>query len=69
MAEIRATLPEDVLATLRHRAEEALATEGVARTRLGYEVLVKLKVDELLEQEYLPTDVSPDGGHAEIAAT
>jgi hypothetical protein len=58
LAEIRATLPEDVLTTLRHRAEGALATEGVARTRLGYEVLVKLKVDELLEREYLPTDVS-----------
>ena len=31
--------------------------------------MVKLKVDELLEQEYLPTDMSHDGGHAEIAAT
>jgi hypothetical protein len=68
VAEIRAMLPEDVLTTLRHRAEEALATEGVARTRLGYEVLVKLKVDEFLEREYLPTDVSRGGGHAEIAA-
>jgi hypothetical protein len=43
--------------------------EGVARTRLGYEVLVKLKVDEFLEREYLPTDVSHEGGHAEIAVT
>jgi hypothetical protein len=68
VAEIRAMLPEDVLTTLRHRAEEALATEGVARTRLGYEVLVKLKVDEFLEREYLPTDVSRGGGHAETAA-
>ena len=49
MAEIRAGLPEEALVTLRHRAEEALATEGVTRTHLGYEVLVKLKVDELLE--------------------
>jgi restriction endonuclease Mrr len=51
VAEIRASLPEDTLTTLRHRAEEALATEGVARTHLGYEVLVKLKVDEFLEHE------------------
>jgi hypothetical protein len=69
VAEIRATLPEDVLMTLRHRAEESLATEGAARTRLGYEVLVKLRVDKLLEREYLPTVVSHDGSHVEIAAT
>ena len=43
--------------------------EGVARTHLGYEVLVKLKVDEFLEQEYRPTDMHPDVGPAEIAAT
>jgi hypothetical protein len=54
---------------LRCRAEKALAMEGEARTRLGYEVLVKLKMDELLEQEYLPADVSHEGGPAEIAAT
>jgi hypothetical protein len=36
---------------------------------LGYEVLVKLKVDEFLEQEYRPTDMHPDDGPAEIAAT
>jgi hypothetical protein len=69
VAEIRARLPEDVLATLRYRAREALATEGVSRTHLGYEVLVKLKTDELLEQEYLTTDMSPDGGPAEITVT
>jgi hypothetical protein len=69
VAEIRATLPEDRLATLRRHAEEALAAEGVARTRLGYEVLVKLKVDEFFEREYLPADVSHDASHAEIAAT
>jgi Replication initiator protein A len=51
LAEMRAALSDEALVTLRHRAEEALATDGVARTRLGYEVLVKLKVDELLEQE------------------
>jgi hypothetical protein len=51
LAEIRATLPKDVLITLRRRAEEVLAMQGVARTHLGYEVLVKLKVDEFLEHE------------------
>jgi hypothetical protein len=34
-------------------SDEALATDGVARTRLGYKVLVKMKVDELLERETL----------------
>jgi len=65
VAAIRATLPEDTLTTLRHRAEESLATEGVARTRLGYEVLVKLKVDELLEREDLPADARASHGDPE----
>jgi hypothetical protein len=68
VAEIRASMPEDRLATLRCHAEEALATDGVARTRLGYEMLVKLKVDELLEREYLPTDANHEAGPAEIGA-
>lgn len=42
-----AALSGEALATLRHRAEEALAN-GVARTRLGYKVLVKLTMDEFL---------------------
>jgi hypothetical protein len=67
LAEIRAALSADTLETLRSRAEEALANDGVARTHLGYEVLVKLKVDELLEQGFMPTDVSDDGGHGESA--
>jgi hypothetical protein len=67
--ESRAARPDDTLATLGHRADEALATDGVARTRLGYEVLVKLKRDELREREDLPTDVREDGGEAEIGAT
>jgi hypothetical protein len=69
VAEIRAALPEGVLTTLRRRAKEILATEGVVRTHLGYEVLVKLKIDELLEQEYRPTDRHRDDGHAKIATT
>jgi hypothetical protein len=69
VAEIRAALPEGVLTTLRRRAEEILATEGVVRTHLGYGVLVKLKVNELLEQEYLSMDMHHDDGHAQIATT
>ena len=45
LADRRAALSDEVLATLRHRAEEALATDGVDRTRLGYEVLVTLKME------------------------
>jgi hypothetical protein len=54
---------------LRCRAEEALAEDGVERARLGYDVLVKLKMDELLEREFMPMDVSEDGRNAEITAT
>jgi hypothetical protein len=35
--------------------------------RLGYKVLIESKVDELLKRECMPTDVSEDGGHVEIA--
>jgi hypothetical protein len=59
----RAALPEETLAILTHRAEEALATERVERTRLGYEVLVKLKLDELLEREDFSADVSAPQGN------
>jgi hypothetical protein len=58
LADVRASLSDELLATFRHRAEEALAAEGVQRTRLGYEVLVKLKLDELLLEE------SCMGGHS-----
>jgi hypothetical protein len=37
--------------------------------RLGYDVLVKMKLDELMEQEFLPTDRSDEGGHGESAVT
>ena len=47
---------------LRRRAEAALAADGVDRTRLGYEVLVKLKVDDLLEQEGVQMSVAAGGG-------
>jgi hypothetical protein len=58
LADMRATLSDEALAALKRRAEEALATDGVEHTHLGYDVLVKLKRDELLEREYLPADVS-----------
>jgi hypothetical protein len=53
LAEMRATLPEGVRIDLTRRAEAALMAEGVERTRLGYDMLVKLKLDELLEGDYL----------------
>jgi hypothetical protein len=58
LADRRAALSDAELATLKHRAEEALAADGVAHTRLGYEVLVKLKMDELL------LEARGMGGHA-----
>jgi hypothetical protein len=69
LADRRAALSDEALATLKCRAEGALAADGVARTRLGYEVLVKLKMDDLLERECLPTDISEERGNPEIAAT
>ena len=69
LAELRAALSDEALATLRHRAEEALATDGVARTRLGYEVLVKLTVDDLLERDSLRMAVEDERESLEGAAT
>jgi hypothetical protein len=66
LADRRASLSNEALATLRHRAEEALAADGVERTRLGYEVLVKLKLDELLEREDLSADVSVSQGDPDM---
>jgi hypothetical protein len=69
LADMRALLSNAELATLKHRAEEALAAEGVARTRLGYEVLVKLKIDDLLEQACVQIPASADGAHPPVAVT
>jgi hypothetical protein len=69
LVELRASLPADMLESLRRRAEEALAEDGMERARLGYDVLVKIKLDELIEREFMPMDVSKDGGNAEIAET
>jgi hypothetical protein len=69
LVELRAALPADTLEALRRRAEEALATDGTDRTRLGYDVLVKMKMDEFLEREFVPRDVSGAGGYGERAMT
>jgi hypothetical protein len=66
--EIRAAQPEHVLVTPWRRAEKVLAQDGAARTHLGYEVLVTRKVDELLEQGFMPADVRDNGGHGEGAS-
>jgi hypothetical protein len=66
---IRASLSKDTVKVLRRRAEEALAADGMERTRLGYDVLVKLKVDELLELACVLMPVSADGAHPPAAAT
>jgi hypothetical protein len=41
-------LSDAALAALRRHAEEELARNGTARTYLGYNVLVKIKIDELI---------------------
>lgn len=69
LVELRAALPADTLEALRRRAEEVLANDGTDNTRLGYDVLVKMKMDEFLEREFVPTDMSDDGGHGESAVT
>jgi hypothetical protein len=66
---IRALLSDKALEALRNRAKEALATKGVERTRLGYDVLVKLKVDELLDQESIQMAVEDDQPSLKGAAT
>jgi hypothetical protein len=54
---------------LKYHAEESLVADGVARTHLGYDVLVKLKMDELLDQEGTPMPVSADEAHLSAAVT
>ena len=70
LADTRAALSDEALATLKRRAEEALAADGVDRTRLGYDVLVKIKMDDLLEQACVQIPASADGAHppAEVMA-
>jgi hypothetical protein len=68
LADRRAALSDKALAALRQHAEDTLAADGVDRTRLGYEVLVKLKVDDLLEQEGVPMPASADGAHPQTSS-
>jgi hypothetical protein len=53
LAEIRTSLSEDTLAALQVQAQEELAKEGSDRTRVGYELLLKLKIEELIEQRFM----------------
>jgi hypothetical protein len=55
----RAALSADTLAAQRYRAEEALATDGTACTCLGYEVLVKIRMDALIERDFVRTEEGP----------
>jgi hypothetical protein len=64
VATSRAPQSADVLTTLRHRAEEVLTPENVARMRLGYEVLSTLKRDALLEHEDRGLSICADAAHA-----
>jgi hypothetical protein len=54
----RSAPPDEGLAMLRHCAEEALATDGQERTRLGYDVLVKHKGNVRLDRAYRRMDVN-----------
>jgi plasmid replication initiation protein len=72
LADRRAALSDEVLATLKRRAEEALAAEGVQPTRLGYDVLVTLKLDDLLLEErclgdHSGRDAAPDAITIQVA--
>jgi phosphoglycolate phosphatase-like HAD superfamily hydrolase len=72
LADRRASLSGEALAALKRRAEEALAADGVARTRLGYEVLVKLKLDDLLLEargmgDHSGRDAAPDAITLQVA--
>jgi hypothetical protein len=49
----RATLSAEILETFRQQAAEALAQEGHGERTLGYTMLLRLRVDDLLEQAFL----------------
>ena len=52
-----------------HMVPSSIHESGTTIPALGVCYHCSIKTDELLDQEYLPTDVSPDGGPVEIAAT
>ena len=62
LADRRAALSDDTLVALRRRAEGALAADGVTCAHVGYNVLVKLKVDELMEGEDDGCAMGPEVG-------
>ena len=49
----RATLAAEALETFHQQAAEALAQEGHGERTLGYTMLLRLRVDDLLEQAFL----------------
>ncbi len=53
LEEIRASLSEEALQAFKRHAEDELAKEGVDRERVGYNILLRLKMDELIDQEYM----------------
>jgi hypothetical protein len=69
LADMRASLTDAELAALRRCAEETLAADGVDRTRLGYDVLVKLTMDDLLERNSLRMAVEDERESLDGAAT
>jgi hypothetical protein len=62
LAELRASLSEDTLAALPAQAREELAKEGRDRTPVGYELLLKLKVEELMEQRFMEGEGEGEAG-------
>ena len=53
---LRASLAVEALEAFRRQAEEALAEEGVGRQQVGYNLLLRLRLDDLLEQAFLRPD-------------
>jgi hypothetical protein len=53
---LRASLAVEALEAFRRQAEEALAQEGYGEGTLGYSMLLRLRVDDLLEQAFLRPD-------------
>jgi hypothetical protein len=53
---LRASLAVEALEAFRRQAEEALAEEGVGSQQVGYNLLLRLRMDDLLEQAFLRPD-------------
>lgn len=59
---LRTSLSEDTLEALEAQAREELAKEGRDRTPVGYELLLKLKVEELMEQRFMEGEREGEAG-------